>query len=411
MKGIKMAMISQNKFLNGVFIAMNDLNLLTTTISSPSEEIVDLVASLGIHFAGIDLSSKGHQLAFIDEKNKLVNISIKQEELKSTLKELAKKGLRLYIAMEACCGCHKVANDIKRCNHDVVILTAESIKGTEYRHRNKSDQRDAEMIMNAGALHLVNGICQAVTCRSELNMLQLGLLKAREQFITAKDRIMRCCNAMLRESTADTHSYSDPASVLKDLFDTLRALDVTDADDIIEGIIQGYKKAVEGLVSALAEVNKAIIEVVAKNKSMQRIKSIPYVSDVTAFAFVAVVGDISRFKNSRQLASYLGVCPRITGTGGKTSCLDTRYKGIAMIKRIFFQCGMSYCKNLKSDKYSGSKRHDAQAYANYIARVGFNLLKKDTFYDPEYQGKRSINKYEYQSRKVNKVIEADNVAA
>ena len=62
-------------------------------------------------------------------------------------------------------------------------------------------------------------------------------------------------------------------------------------------------------------------------------------------------------------------------------------------------------------QYSGSKRHDAQAYANYIARVGFNLLKKDTFYDPEYQGKRSINKYEYQSRKVNKVIEADNVAA
>lgn len=71
MKGIKMAMISQNKFLNGVFIAMNDLNLLTTTISTPSKEIVDLVASLGIHFAGIDLSSKGHQLAFIDEKNKV----------------------------------------------------------------------------------------------------------------------------------------------------------------------------------------------------------------------------------------------------------------------------------------------------------------------------------------------------
>ena len=97
MKGIKMAMISQDKLLKGVFIAMNDLNLLTTTISTPSKEIVDLVASLGIHFAGIDLSSKGHQLAFIDENNKLVNISIKQEELKSTLKELAKKGLRLYI--------------------------------------------------------------------------------------------------------------------------------------------------------------------------------------------------------------------------------------------------------------------------------------------------------------------------
>jgi hypothetical protein len=42
MKGKKMAMISQDKLLKGVFIAMNDLNLLTTTISTPSKEIVDL---------------------------------------------------------------------------------------------------------------------------------------------------------------------------------------------------------------------------------------------------------------------------------------------------------------------------------------------------------------------------------
>lgn len=53
-------------------------------------------------------------------------------------------------------------------------------------------------------------------------------------------------------------------------------------------------------------------------KQVRILISIKGVSPLLALAFLADVGDITRFKNSRQLSAYLGVAPRVKSSGGKT---------------------------------------------------------------------------------------------
>ena len=43
----------------------------------------------------------------------------------------------------------------------------------------------------------------------------------------------------------------------------------------------------------------------------------PGVGPITSLAFVLTVGDVTRFKRSKQVASYLGLIPRERSSGGK----------------------------------------------------------------------------------------------
>jgi len=63
------------------------------------------------------------------------------------------------------------------------------------------------------------------------------------------------------------------------------------------------------------EIYKAGLPLKEKVKLLISIKG---VSPLLALAFLADVGDISRFKNTRQLSAYLGVAPTVKSSGGKT---------------------------------------------------------------------------------------------
>ena len=63
------------------------------------------------------------------------------------------------------------------------------------------------------------------------------------------------------------------------------------------------------------EIYKAGTPLKDKMKLLITIKG---VSPLLALAFLADVGDITRFKKARQLNAYLGVVPKVKSSGGKT---------------------------------------------------------------------------------------------
>jgi transposase len=52
-----------------------------------------------------------------------------------------------------------------------------------------------------------------------------------------------------------------------------------------------------------------------------RLQTIPGIGPVTATALIAAIGDVTQFKNGRQLAAWLGLVPREHSTGGKPRVL------------------------------------------------------------------------------------------
>jgi transposase len=59
----------------------------------------------------------------------------------------------------------------------------------------------------------------------------------------------------------------------------------------------------------------------------QRLQTIPGIGPVTATALIAAIGDVTQFKNGRQLAAWLGLVPREHSTGGTPRLLGISKRG------------------------------------------------------------------------------------
>jgi transposase len=88
-----------------------------------------------------------------------------------------------------------------------------------------------------------------------------------------------------------------PGAVISSLQDQLRRIDGIEHDiDQLEKKIRAWHKQ-EAACRAIAEI--------------------PGIGKLTATALVAKIGDVKTFRSGREFASFLGLVPRQTGTGGK----------------------------------------------------------------------------------------------
>jgi transposase len=66
----------------------------------------------------------------------------------------------------------------------------------------------------------------------------------------------------------------------------------------------------------------------------QRLQTIPGIGPVTAIALIAAIGDVTQFKNGRQLAAWLGLVPREHSTGGKPRLLGMSKRGDVDLRKL-----------------------------------------------------------------------------
>ena len=67
----------------------------------------------------------------------------------------------------------------------------------------------------------------------------------------------------------------------------------------------------------LGELDDAVQRAADEHPKARLLMTQPGVGPITSLAFVLTIGDVSRFKHSNQVASYLGLIPREHSSGGK----------------------------------------------------------------------------------------------
>src|ERR1700682_6495962 len=67
----------------------------------------------------------------------------------------------------------------------------------------------------------------------------------------------------------------------------------------------------------IKKLERQIVAWQRQEAACQRVAAIPGIGPLTATALVATIGDPAAFKSGRELAAYLGLVPRQSGTGGK----------------------------------------------------------------------------------------------
>lgn len=134
--------------------------------------------------------------------------------------------------------------------------------------------------------------------------------------------------------------------------------------------------------------------------------TIPGIGAITSSALIGCVGDIGRFKSGRAMTSYLGLCPKVRESAGKslgssgiTKRGNSRLRGyltqaaIAVLrsKRLEAEPLKAWYDQLRKKKGWRTAR---VALARKLTAVAFGVLKTNQYYDPSKVSKTTHSKTE-----------------
>ena len=128
-------------------------------------------------------------------------------------------------------------------------------------------------------------------------------------------------------------------------------------------------------------------------KEIGLITSIPGIGMKTAVALLVATNAFSNFSSGKQVASYIGICPRIyqsgssvKGKGHITKMGDSRirtllYMGACSAKKYNLACQQLYDRLVENGK---AKKLALIAVANKLVKQAYAIVTSNEMYNPEY---------------------------
>ena len=362
------------------------------TGSKLSEDEIQLynafVASKKAQPVAVDLAARVFQVCYIDkDTGRLYNRKLSRADF---FKFITEQKDKVIWGFEACGACNFLARKVAEHGHDSKIMPAASIKS--FLGIDKSDKIDAMGIFRA----LITPTIREIKPRSVGNQMLLWLFTAREQLNKQMVQTINIAHAILYEfGTVADKAYTKNVKVLKDGFAEMRDKYRQLPEYLhIELTLNAVEEQLDAISKKLEQIDDRL-EAIGKTDSVCRtLCSIPGIGPKTAVAFVAYAGDIGRFPSSRHFCSFIGVTPRITGTGGKIITIGLRKSGIKTLKRMLYMCAVVYlCSSVRRGVMSSwlksrlnrkgySKRKIIGAIMNRLCRIAYSVMKNGKTFEP-----------------------------
>ncbi|WP_289007832.1 IS110 family transposase [uncultured Idiomarina sp.] len=324
---------------------------------------------------GIDLSKMSFQLHGENGKGQAL---IKKKLSRTKLLPFIANLPPCLIAIEACGGAHYWCRKFTELGHNVRIIAPQFVK--PYVKSNKNDAADAEAICEAAqrpnmrfvptksieqqdiqSLHRIRS--QAVARRTALGNQIRGLLMEYGVIIPKGISFIRKQIPLVLEDAENglTVLFRE---LLSELYEEMKHLD----------------KRIETLELKLQNI-------AANNEACQLLLTIPGIGLLSATALLAAIGDVTAFKNGRELAAWLGLVPKQQSTGGKPTLLGISKRGDTYLRTLMIHGGRTVVRVADKhddrrnqwiqelDKRRG-KNISAVAVANKNARIAWAVLTK-----------------------------------
>jgi transposase len=154
------------------------------------------------------------------------------------------------------------------------------------------------------------------------------------------------------------------------------------------GLILAQLEDVHGRIG---QVEREIMTWHRTNELSQRLETIPGIGIITASALAATISDPGSFRSGRQLASWIGLVPRQSGTGGKVRLGHISKQGDRYLRRLLVLGATTLLRHArgKTSVTAGwinalLARRPASivkiAIANKLARVAWAVLRGNQGY-------------------------------
>jgi len=125
-------------------------------------------------------------------------------------------------------------------------------------------------------------------------------------------------------------------------------------------------QALEEIEEHIKALEKRIAEVFEETEEIRLLKTLPGIGPILSTVIAGEVGDVGRFPEAQNLASYSGTTPKVSSSGGKTSYGRLRKDVNHYLKWAFVEAANCVCLNRK--KFP--KRHASLLYERVRSRKG-----------------------------------------
>lgn len=192
----------------------------------------------------------------------------------------------------------------------------------------KTDRRDAEMLarIESGMPEVMG----TVHHRSEQAQADLALIRVRDQLVQSRTSQVQCVRSLCKSFGLRLPSASS-AGFAKRVRE-LVPLDLRPAIDILLDHLE--------MLSVTIKKLERQIEKVAEKRypEIELLRQVNGVGPITSAAFVLTIEDPGRFADSRQVGSWLGLCPRVHSSGDSNPELGISKAGDGYLRRLLVQC-------------------------------------------------------------------------
>jgi transposase len=334
-----------------------------------------------ISIIGLDLAKQVFQAHGADKDGRCVlRKQLKRREVLRFFAQLSP----CLVAMEACGSAHYWARQIKKLGHEVRLVPPAYAKA--YVKRGKSDSIDAEAICEAASRPTM----RFVPVKSIEQQSLATLHRCRDLLV--KNRTM-LINA-LRAHLAEFGFVADKGiGNLPDLIKIVSEASAEALPELARVPLLGFIAGVAQINRQLADIEKRLQAWHKSNKQSKRLEGIPGIGLIGATALCALVPDPKLFRNGRHFAAWIGITPRLDGTGGKTRLGRISKAGDGALRRLFVLGATSLLRSLENkttplalwvqgllSRRSG--RAVTVALANKLARIAWAVMASGAAFRP-----------------------------
>lgn len=278
---------------------------------------------------GIDVGDKRSDYCVLNRAGE----KVAEAGLSNTAAALAKHfgGLkRTRVALETGTQTGWISRELEALGHEVIVANARELRAISGSRR-KSDRRDAEKL--ARYARVDPQILRPVRLRGAQAQLDLGRIRAREALVRARTLLVNAARGL-----AKTRGQRLARSVTASFGKRSQAL----LDVELAAVLEPLLESIDALSQQIERYDQQIEQQAAQcYPETAALDAVPGVGPLTALSFVLTLEDAGRFRRSREVGPYLGLCPRRRQSGDSDPQLRISKEGDESLRRLLVQCAHS----------------------------------------------------------------------
>lgn len=267
---------------------------------------------------GIDLGGRQSQVCVRSAAGEILEESKVSND---RLPDYFKRYPKARVILETCAEAFKVADLALSAGEEVRVVPASVVRSLGVGSRRiKTDQRDAQVLSE-------------VSTRIDLLSVHIPSQPSRElkSRLGMRDQLVKC----------RTQLVNNLRGYYRGRLQKLRATVVSLPERLRERELPNYVERQLSVLTLLNEqiraANQELESLAMSDELCQRLMSVPGVGVITALRFISTIDRIERFRNCRELQSYLGLTPGENSSSEKKRITGITRAGSASMRWLLIE--------------------------------------------------------------------------